>query len=751
MEIKNILSKINQTSEEPENFFAIEIGHEVVKTAIWHVKDKVTQIVSVGSIEEWNKSSEESLIEAIDASLSVASEGQSEDINKVIFGLPETWVGLDGIVESKKLFLKTITKKLDIKPVGFVVSTEAIIHHLRIKEGGPPSVILISLTEAEATISMVIVGEIIGTQAVGRSDDLSKDVEEGLARFSQVKDLPTRMIVYDGNIDLDAAKQTLISYDWKSAASFLHFPKIEDLSPQSTIKAIAIAGGTEVAKSLGIQVEEPEEEETTKDIKPIPELKVEEVSAKDFGFDDPTTKDDHIDPLKQEVDIGDNFQKVHSDEVFESDQAVEETTIEFPPETKIADPVSLVKKKKFSFKLPKFKKFKLLNTSKKFPVPPIIVIGGLSLILLFSAGAYAYWNYPKAEITIHIKPKTIEKEINFTLDTTIDILDYDESIIPAKEESIELEGEKETNTTGTKLVGEKAAGTVSVFNLTEYEKTFEAGTSINFDNLEFTLNEDVIIASATAELGTDYKKIVTPSQETVKVTAVDIGDQYNFSTGTELYVENFDKSSFVAKATTDFSGGFAREIQAVSKEDQDNLKAALLKDLKQQGISNLSVEASQEKRVVELNDEEIVKETFSADIGDEEESLRLALQFKLPIYTYHLGDLSMLVEKKYSQDFPDNFSIDPKNLTLDILESELTKTGVVEVSAKANLNLSPDLNLDEIAQKIRGRYPEDTISYFSGLPNFSRTETTFNISLPTKLKTFPRKLENISIIVETEN
>ena len=46
MEIKNILSKINQTPEEPENFFAIEIGHEVIKTAIWHVKDKITQIVT---------------------------------------------------------------------------------------------------------------------------------------------------------------------------------------------------------------------------------------------------------------------------------------------------------------------------------------------------------------------------------------------------------------------------------------------------------------------------------------------------------------------------------------------------------------------------------------------------------------------------------------------------------------------------------------------------------------------------------
>ncbi|MFC1653608.1 hypothetical protein ACFL1M_02070, partial [Patescibacteria group bacterium] len=62
MEIKNILQKINQTPEEPKSFFAIEIGHEVVKTAVWHVKDKATQIVSLGSIEEWKKNNQEDLL-----------------------------------------------------------------------------------------------------------------------------------------------------------------------------------------------------------------------------------------------------------------------------------------------------------------------------------------------------------------------------------------------------------------------------------------------------------------------------------------------------------------------------------------------------------------------------------------------------------------------------------------------------------------------------------------------------------------
>src|SRR3972149_4363417 len=216
MEFKNLLGKLNQGGEAAKQFLALEISAETVKTAVWQVVDEKTSIVRTGSIEEWQDDSAEELVTAADASLTKALEGIPKEPEEVIFGLPESWVGKEGIAEGRKSYLQTIFKKLGLKPVGFVVTTEALAHYLRTIEGGPPSAILLALSETEVAVTVVRLGTIVGTQTVGRSEDLSKDVEEGLSRFGSLdNNLPSRMLLYDGTGDLEAAKQVLLSYDWQ--------------------------------------------------------------------------------------------------------------------------------------------------------------------------------------------------------------------------------------------------------------------------------------------------------------------------------------------------------------------------------------------------------------------------------------------------------------------------------------------------------------------------------------------------------
>ena len=69
---------------------------------------------------------------------------------------------------------------------------------------------------------------------------------------------PARMILYNGHTDFEEAKQQLISYSWEEKLPFIHFPKVEALSPETTIRALALAGGSEVAKSLGLEVKPQE-------------------------------------------------------------------------------------------------------------------------------------------------------------------------------------------------------------------------------------------------------------------------------------------------------------------------------------------------------------------------------------------------------------------------------------------------------------------------------------------------------------
>ena len=257
MEIKNLLNKFKAKEEAPEQFFALELSDDILKSAVWTVLDGQTKVVKIGSNQIWDGKNETALIEKVDQSISDASDNLDPEPSGVVFGLPETWLEKNQIVSSKKALLKKICTDLDLKPLGFVNTDTAVIQYLKIDEGTPPSAIFLKLASAELNLSLVKLGKVLGTELVGRSGDLGPDVEEGLSRYKKIDTLPSRMILYNGQSDFEEDKQQLISYDWEEKLPFIHFPKVEVLPNDASIKAIALAGGSEVAKSLGFDIKPP--------------------------------------------------------------------------------------------------------------------------------------------------------------------------------------------------------------------------------------------------------------------------------------------------------------------------------------------------------------------------------------------------------------------------------------------------------------------------------------------------------------
>ena len=93
--------KKNENSSSREYFFALEIDHGLVKSAVWSVINDKPQVLAVSSNQPWDDKAENSLITAADAALSDASfhldpSGKVE-IHKVIFVLPADWVVVDKI------------------------------------------------------------------------------------------------------------------------------------------------------------------------------------------------------------------------------------------------------------------------------------------------------------------------------------------------------------------------------------------------------------------------------------------------------------------------------------------------------------------------------------------------------------------------------------------------------------------------------------------------------------------------------
>lgn len=698
VELKNLFSKFTPSEEKKEFFLALEIANKEVTVAVWQVEEKV-KTVSLGQKVRWDGQTVESLVSASDSALASALENLPEEPNEVVFGLPQTWVSDNKIVPLRLRDLKVLCQKLDFKPLGFVVTTEAIIQYLKNLEGAPLTAILIRVDKVSLSLTFVRLGKNLGTQVVGRSDNFADDVYEGLARFGQKETLPSRILLYDSNLENE--KQALLAREWPESF-FLHFPKVEILDPKIRIKAVAATGGEEAVRSLRLK-------------KAIP--------AEKMGF----LKDKDILEEKKEK--------------------------------------AVIKKEKKKFRLPSFKTFKISLPKFKIKLPkwqlpklkqklslPLMVGTGFVLLLILGGLALAsYWYLPKAKVTIFFEAKNFEKKIKVTIDPELAVADFDKRIIPGEIVDVKMQKSEEKKTSGEKLVGDKAKGEVAVYNFTNDIKGFKKGTVIvGPDEKEFSLDVDIIVASASSEFDENWNQVISPGKTKVTVTALAIGPEYNLASGTEFNLQGHPSASFRAKNEKAFSGGTSRQVRVVAAEDQEKLLADLKAVLEKEIKSELANRAPEGKEILkEAILTSVVSREFSEAVGTEVDTLKLDLEMKAKALAYSPADLNNLLERVIAEFLPSGFV--PKRKEIKPQKAEIDKEGKAVFEAFIKADLVPDLDQETIKSNLLGKYPGVAQEYLENLTGFVRAEIVIRPQLPARLRTLPRLAKNIDIKMEVKD
>jgi hypothetical protein len=715
-----------------------------------------------------------------------------------MFGLQEGWVEGDSILKQYTSVLKDICEKFEFEPVGFVVTTEAITQFLKKDEGTPPTTILIRVNDAELQIAVVNLGKIIGYEIVARSEDIGADVEEGLARFKVDEYLPSKMVIYNGSQDLEKLKQDLLSYSWLEKLPFLHFPKVQILDRQVSIKAVALAGGEEAAKAMGFEiltegVETSKQSEETKQ-KDSTTAKEEEFSKeeiktkqtadhskseKDLTNEQTNISETAEENIKANVLVADASEigfssskkeesKKEKTEEEESpalmkkkiEEISSESLYQERPKHKLPQPKGLSNNtllKMFSGLLYQIKQF-LQNFHNQISTPslsrkrnnPFILIS-LFIIGILVALICAYWFLTKAVVVLYVEPKNLEKDIVITIDPQSSQLDEQTFSIPGKIVESEVEGTKAKQATGTKIVGEKARGEITIYNKTSSEKTFASGTAMSISGgLRFVLDGAVTVASASAQ-ESDESLTTVFGKASAQVSAESIGAEYNINAGEELSIASFSQSSYSAKSSSVFEGGSSREISAVSESDVDELRKQLTDSLKEQAAAELERREGEGKQVLSegaLLD--VLSETLSNDVGEEANTVSLTLSVKVKSLAYDESDFLKIVEKAIQDSIPEQFELSQEKSSAEIQEIDFEEDRA-QLKFIYKAILLPKINEDEIRKNLVGRYPIVAEEYFSSLPNFSKA--TIEITpqfLPSRLKTFPRITNNIKIEVLVE-
>lgn len=752
MELKNILSKFKTVEPKKEKtFYALEISYESLKAAVWTVREERAVVLQMGSVEEWDEREKDSLNSAAQKSLSKAAEGMQSPPKEIIFGLPQNWVEGTAVVNDKKIFLQEITTAESLQAVGFVVTIEALIEYLKIKEGIPPNAIFINLEESQISVFLTELGQIKGFEKVVRSGDLASDVREALARFGEVKNFPARMLLFDGIADFEEAKQQLMSFSWEEELPFLHVPKIQTLGGSIGLKAVAVAGGSEVAKSLGFPITVKKEEETFKEDT--------QTASSSNQAEEPRKKEVETETPKNSTEI---LSAEEAGFVEDKDILEEETQSPSPSEeidAKISKQIKEEKKKRltpqktFEKKQNYFSKFKKIPTQivsrlKKIlgkKVAVLLLLIFLILAVVIGAGAYFYWNVPKAEINIFVSAKILEKEMDFSLSTDSQA---ETDLIKAERLEKEVEAQAEKETTGNKLIGEKAKGEVTVFNKTDVKKTFEAGTAlIGKDNLKYVLDEEVTIASKSSEIIDGGEKITYGKTKT-KITAGAIGSDYNTAKDTEFKIQEYSSSQFSAEAETEISGGVSREVAAVGEEDIQSSREGLKAELLEKAKKELRESISSDQEIILTEEQEVIKEELSAEAGEEAEQVSLTLGLKVYAYSYNREMLENELKKELFQLVPRGYTLESEKINIKVKDTTV-ENEKVNLKINAEAQLLPKVNKDELKQKLAGKSPKVAEGYLNTIPNFIQAEVEIKPRLPERIEIIPHRTDNININVET--
>ena len=360
------------------------------------------------------------------------------------------------------------------------------------------------------------------------------------------------------------------------------------------------------------------------------------------------------------------------------------------------------------------------SPKKKIKVPNVnslrkkILIGGGLAVVLIGFLVWAIVFAPSATITIQAKTSAVEVKKSLSLVPSGD-KDAAEGVLPPVVKQKKTNESVEFEATGSREVGEMAAGTVAFcydeepFSGQTGQKnaiTLDAGTRLYANGVQFTIDSSVTVEGGQNEAGE------CATYYSVKATAVNIGEEGNIKQNTVMSVSGY--SGLTALAKTDFTGGSKETVKVVQQSDVD---AAVAK-LREKGDSD----AVRDELMGQMSDSTMVIDgSFSVSQGEvkvtpgvgetpEGDSTKATASIEL---TYTLvgvnrDDLSKVLDAQLKSQTDEAKQKVYNNGLDEVKISGFTTTdNGYTVSVTTNGHVGPVIDEDEVKQQAVGKKSEE--------------------------------------------
>lgn len=661
---------------------------------------------------------------------------ESEATDQVLFALESPWVEKNEISPDYVNKIQELCDSLSLQAVGFVLASEALLNHLLEEDPYRSTLVLYQGTQS-LILTVLSQGKQLYQTMVGASDNIVLDFQEALARLDKKltadgNKLPLNIVLASASLSSETLKiqqQQLATINWTQDFNFIQAPLIEMIAADDLLELIVKQGGLAVAKDAGVV--------TTNSAQPTKAVfqSGEELSSADLptSFGVPIAKD-KASGLGEALEAKTSLATDPLSGATTAVAPISSTTTSGLVTTAVAQSTSSSSKKGLGSLLAK--KRDDLSTSivdddqettrpgstlpsvkdKQRKIKIIVALGvivGL-LITLFISYFVLQANYTTI-VNVWSKNMILDKELVITLDSSIQSSDPQLSLLKAQVIDEQTEGSDSRSTTGIKVVGEKAQGEIRIFNKTDADKTFGKGTILTAGSLEFALDEEVTISAATTEVSTsgDSEKKVYGQKE-VKMVAIEIGAEGNLTKDTSLKVESYSDDTYSAQVLSDLEGGSSREIRVVSQEDQQELLVGLRQRLLKEARETLAQKSIGGKYIQPTELYEIVSETYSAQIGDEVDTVSLTLALSVQGLAYMAEDLTSLAREVLAEDLPEKYQfVDEDPEILSQLLDDQEDSDQIRLEAKISARVKSMVESDQVAQSLTALTLEEARDYLS--------------------------------------
>lgn len=331
-----------------------------------------------------------------------------------------------------------------------------------------------------------------------------------------------------------------------------------------------------------------------------------------------------------------------------------------------------------------------------------IFVVALSVLL-----ASALLIVPSAEVTLVPGSEAVSAIVQVQADPELERINYDTGQIPARVVKAQLEGTAQIPVTGAKdAPDEPARGMVLFVNKINQPVIVPKGTVVatsTGSTVRFATVEDVTLPETVG--GTAEAEVV----------AFDPGPTGNVRANLINSVEGPLSLQVGVTNPEPMRGGSVKQVGMVTTADKERLKAALLQQLQQEALAQLSEQLREGEFLASetVAVDQIVTEIYDKFLEEQADVLTLEMEVMLRGTAIEEEDAKVLIQAGLEAEVPEGFALVSQGLEYQMGEITEVEDGKVSFVMRGSGLMATQIDVRAIKEAIRGRpldWAEDYLS-----------------------------------------